>query len=303
MLKTLLIAGILAGLTLHAQTPSFEVASIKPAAPMAEGRMMVGIQGGPETPKPGQMTFTNVSLADLLKTAYEVKEYQISGPDSLRTVRFDISAKVPAGTTKAESRLMLQSLLAERFKFVLHHSTKESNIYALLVAKGGPKLKETPKDTPGADPNVPPAAPDMKNVRMGKDGMPEIPAGGPKGRMMIMMVPGGRMKMNVSGTTIAKFTDALAMQLDRPVVDMTGLTAEYDIVLDFAPDMGAMQAKMAAMGAGPPPPGMVPDANDPNGAATIFSALQDQLGLRLEARKGPVDLLVIDSFEKTPTEN
>jgi uncharacterized protein (TIGR03435 family) len=105
---------------------------------------------------------------------------------------------------------------------------------------------------------------------------------------------------------IGKFLDVLANQLDRPVTDMTGLSGTYDITLDFAVDPSIMQAKMGAMGGGPPPPEMAPPegaAQGPGGAATIFSALTEQLGLRLEARKGPVDLLVIDSVQKTPTEN
>ncbi len=285
--------------TAVAQT--FEVASIKPAAPMEGGRMMVGIQGGPGTPKPGQMTFTNVSLNNILQQAYDVKDYQISGPAWMQSTRFDIEAKVPAGTTKEQSRIMLQNLLADRFKLTLHHSTKESSIYALLVAKGGPKLTESVDD-----PNAAPADGLPGPLKMGKDGMPEGPPGSMKGRVMMMMAPGGRMHLMSGSTTVSKFTDTLASQLDRPVVDMTGLTGKYDIVLDFAPDPAVMQARMGAMGVGPPPgamheAGSSPD--DPNGSATIFSALTEQLGLRLEARKGPVDLLVIDSAQKTPTEN
>lgn len=81
---------------------SFEVASIKPAAPMPPGRMMIGMRGGPGTPEPGQMTFTNVSISDLIQNAYDVKSYQISGPGWLESERFDIEAKVPAGTTKEQ---------------------------------------------------------------------------------------------------------------------------------------------------------------------------------------------------------
>jgi uncharacterized protein (TIGR03435 family) len=286
---------------------SFEAASIKPAAPMPPGRMMIGARGGPETPEPGQMSFINVSLSDLIQNAYDVKNYQISGPGWLESVRFDIEAKVPAGTTKAQSKAMLQNLLAERFKLVLHHSTKEGSIYALMVAKNGPKLKESVDD-----PNAAPVA-DRANtpvrVTMGKDGMPQLPPGAGRRGGMMMMAPGGRMRMMVNGATIAKFIDMLGTQLDRPVVDLTGLTGKYDITLDFAPDQAAMQAKMAAMGVGPPP-GMTPDGGggagampDAGPAATIFSALPDQLGLRLDARKGPIDLLVIDSVQKTPTEN
>lgn len=266
---------------------SFEVASIKPAAPMQSGRIMVGSRGGPGTGEPGQITFTNSSIADLIQSAYDVKSFQVTGPGWLETERFDVIAKVPAGATKAESRIMLQHLLADRFKLVLHRSTKESSLYALLVAKGGPKLKESATES---------------------DAEPAHEPGHVRGGMTMMIAPGGRMRMVAAGTTIAKLVDALAMQLDRPIVDMTGLTGTYDITLEFAPDPAIMQAKMAAMGMPPPPPppdGAGPAASpaDSGPLATIFTALPEQLGLRLEARKGPVELLVVDSVEKTPAEN
>ena len=177
--KRLMLAGLLTAVGLWAQAPTeFEAASIKPAAPMTPGRMMIGMRGGPGTPSPGQMTFNNVSLAQIMQRAYDVKSYQLSGPDWMSSARFDISAKVPAGTTKAQSKVMLQNLLADRFKLVLHHSTKESSIYALLVAKGGPKLKESTKEST-------------------EDGKLPLPPGTPKGAPMIigegqMMTPGGK---------------------------------------------------------------------------------------------------------------
>jgi uncharacterized protein (TIGR03435 family) len=257
------------------------------------------------------MTFTNVSLAQIMQRAYDVKSYQISGPDWMSSARFDISTKVPAGTTRAQSNVMLQNLLADRFKLVLHHSTKESSIYALLVAKGGPKLKESAKkSTDDAVAAPPPGGQRMDGPgrgMMGKEGKPQLPPGTPRGTPMMIgegqrIAPGGQIRMISNGATIGKFLDVLASQLDRPVTDMTGLSGTYDITLDFAIDPSIMQAEMAAMGGGPPPPEMVPPegaAQDPSGAATIFSALTDQLGLRLEARKGPVDLLVIDGVQKT----
>ena len=115
--KRLMLAGLLTGVGLWAQAPAeFEAASIKPAAPMEPGRMMIGMRGGPGTPSPGQMTFINVSIAQIMQKAYDVKSYQISGPDWMSSARFDISARVPAGTTKAQFNVMLQSLLADRFK-------------------------------------------------------------------------------------------------------------------------------------------------------------------------------------------
>jgi uncharacterized protein (TIGR03435 family) len=142
--------------------------------------------------------------------------------------------------------------------------------------------------------------------------MPELPKGVGRGATMMMMAPGGKMRMVSNGTTMPRFIDILANQLDRPVLDMTGLTGTYDISLEFAPDSSGMQSKMAAMGMAPPP-GAAGDGGGSTGGtaggateapvATIFSALPEQLGLRLEARKGPVDSIIVDSVQKTPTEN
>src|SRR5260370_13622677 len=208
----------------------------------------------------------------------------------MSSARFDISAKVPAGTTKAQSRVMLQNLLTDRFKLVLHHSKKESSIYVLLVAKGGPKLKESAKEsTDGAVAAPPPGGQRMDGPgrgMMGKDGKPQLPPGVPRGTPMMigegqMIAPGGQIRMISNGATIGKFLDVLANQLDRPVTDMTGLSGTYDITLDFAVDPSIMQAKIAAMGGGPPPPEIAPPegaAHDPRGAATIFSALTEPVG-------------------------
>jgi len=258
-----------------AQTPSpsptFEAVAIKPAAPSADGRIMIGIEGGPGTQNPGQMNFWNISLADLIQNAWNVKDFQISGPDWLRSERFDITAKVPSGATKEQGRVMMQNMLADRFKLVLYRTTKESSIFALVIAKGGPKLKEA-ETGPAAQP-----------------------------KRMMTMNGSGRMKMDLRGATMSAIVDMLGMQLDRPVIDMTGLTASYDVVMEFAPDPAIMAMRMG--GIGQPPPSSAAIAPDPNGAPTIFSALTDQLGLKLEARRGPVENLIVDSVEKTPTGN
>jgi uncharacterized protein (TIGR03435 family) len=129
---------VVACLSLHIVfAQSFEVASIKPAPPAQSGRIMTGVRGGPGSDDPGQMTFTNASIGDLIQNAYDVKSYQVTGPGWLETARFDVIAKVPAGTTKENSRIMLQHLLADRFKLVLHRSSKEASIYALVVRRGG----------------------------------------------------------------------------------------------------------------------------------------------------------------------
>jgi uncharacterized protein (TIGR03435 family) len=206
----------------------------------------------------------------------------------MSSARFDLFAKVPAGATKAQSNVMLQNLLADRFKLVLHHSSKESPIYVLLVAKGGPKLKESAKESTDDAATAPPSGGQGMDGpgrgMMGKDGKPQLPPGTPKGTPMIigegpMMVPGGKIRMISNGVTIGEFVNRLANQLDRPVTDMTGLSGKYDITLDFAIDPSVMQARMAAMGGGPPPPETAsPEgaAQDPSGADTMFSALKER---------------------------
>lgn len=296
--------------------PSFEVASVKPAAPMTGGFIRVMMRGGPGTPDPGQITYSNVTIKNVMMNAYNVKGYQISGPEWFESERYDITAKVPPGTTKEQFQLMLQSLLAERFKLTVHRQSKELPIYALVVAKGGPKMKESVVDPNAATAGGPnagaaeggrgsPLANAAVRATVGKDGFPQLPPGG-RGALMIMGM-NGRMRMAANGQSMGQLAEMLSNQLSRPVLDETGLQANYDYTLEFAPDeasMGMMKGMPMPMpppgeGAGPGPAA----APDGSSGPTIFSALQEQLGLRLEARKGPVDMLVIDTLEKVPTEN
>lgn len=315
----LIVAVSAAGFAQKVEGPTFEVASIKPAAPMQPGMMRMGRGGGPGTTDPGQVTMTNMSLKDVIVNAYGVKRYQVSGPDWIDSQRFDIQAKVPAGATKEDVNLMWQNLLKERFGLALHHETKDMPMFALVVAKGGPKLKESV-----VDPNAPaalgpppggPNAPPPSRPAMGKDGMPQIPDSMRRpGAFMMMMMP-GRMRLMATGATITDLTENLNRQMDRPVNDQTGLTKKYDITLDFSPE-----GMMRGMPAGPPPGAMIADGHGGGGGAgrgdagmvstpdggeapTLPVALQEQLGLKLEAKKGPVDLLVIDHLDKSPTEN
>jgi uncharacterized protein (TIGR03435 family) len=120
---------------------------------------------------------------------------------------------------------------------------------------------------------------------------------------MTMMMMNGRARMSNSRQTMAQFAEWLVRQLDRPVTDETGLTKQYDVTLDYTPESTGRNPMGMAL---PPPPGGeggAPAEADAPAAPTLFAALQEQLGLKLEQRKGPVDLLVVDHLEKTPTEN
>jgi uncharacterized protein (TIGR03435 family) len=309
-----------------AATPSFEVATIKPAAPPATSMgagggmrfaIRMGAQGGPGTSDPGQITYSNLPLKNLLVNAFGVKTYQISGPAWIDTERFDIVAKVPQGATKDDVKLMLQNLLSERFKLTLHREKKDLPMYALIVAKNGPKMKESPSDDPdskdASGPQDPAAAAAndqrakqvLENaVRNMKDGMPMPPGLVARQGMSMMMMP-GRARISSAKQTMSQLAEWLSNQLDRPVVDQTGLTKNYALTLEYSPESVGGRGPMGM--ALPPMPsggeGGTPPEADSQAAPTLFSALQEQLGLRLEQKKGPVDLLVVDHLEKTPTEN
>lgn len=289
-----------------ANATSFVAASVKPAA----APFVFRCWGGPGSPDPGQLTCTNAPLIVLLTTAYGVKSYQIEGPDWLNSERFDIIAKIPAETTKEQYKLMLQNLLAERFKLTLHHQTKELPIYVLAIGKGGPKMKRSedeptaaPKqEAPTAPPPPPPPPPSPsaslpERPKMDADGFPVLPPSMHKVTVNMMNTRTGRNRMLASHESMTHLADMLSNQLGRPVVDETGLTGLYDFTLEYAP--GASVGPLP-----PPPPGVDagPTASNPD-AADLFSAIQAQIGLKLQPKKGPVDLLIIDHLERVPTEN
>lgn len=305
-----------------AQTPdpkvTFEVATVKASAPPEMGRIRVGMHGGPGAQDPGRFTCENCNLSMLITTAYDIDFINISGPDFMNSQRFDIVAKVPEGATKEQFRVMLQNLLIERFKLAVHHDKKDMPIYELTVAKNGPKLKAStgPAESPnlegrGAGAAPPPPVP--RDMGRGPDGGPQLPPG----RYPIMMMgPKGARARQVD-QSMPEFAKWLQRLVGRPVNDATGLTGKYDIELSFSQSGGGAMMIMGGKGAGPlppPPPGPAPGgaggSGGPESASmpedngpTIFAALQEQLGLKLEPKKGPVDVLVVDHIEKTPTEN
>jgi uncharacterized protein (TIGR03435 family) len=253
---------------------TFEVASVKPAKSV-NGRFTMN--GGPGTGDPGRITYTNIMLRRILLSAYDVKNYQISGPDWLDSLRFDITAKIPDGATQEQFQSMLRNLLATRFRMTTHRESKELPIYALLSAKNGPKVHATVDDGSAGKPPDDQLA-TIQSVE-GKDGFPALALRNPG---LVIETKNGRARVTAKETPISKFADLLSGQLGRPVIDMTGLTGNYSFVVYFTPE----------------------DQNPDGGPdPSIFGALQEQLGLRLEARKGPVELLVIDHAEKVPTGN
>ena len=246
-----------------AAPPSFEVASVKPAAP--QGNIAKSAVGS----DPGRIAYRNVPLKSLITRAFGLKSYQISGPSWLNSEFYDVVAKIPDGSPKDQVPLMLQQLLTERFKLATHRETKELAVYALLVGKDGPKLGKADEKLPAG----PPA--------------PGAPRGGAP--------PDFGRRLEVRGMGTSELADGLlSAMLKRPVIDMTGIQGTYNFSLEF------LLADPTAMGSGTTADtGPAPDSAP---APTIFNALQ-KLGLKLEARKEPVEMLIVDHAEKVPTEN
>jgi uncharacterized protein (TIGR03435 family) len=264
----------------------FEVASIKPfKSDNGMMQMQLGVQLS-------RFTSSGMPLRQLMMFAYGVQPFQIEGgPNWLTTERFEITAKIPDAYVNAPVRpdvmgpvnYMMQALLADRFRLVIERSTKEAPVYELQLArsdrKPGPKLTVSKTD----------CAEIMAKARAG-GAPPPPPLPGEPPQCALFMSPGS---MGGGSLTMASLARALSNRLGRPVIDKTGLEGNYDFSFDFAPDFGA------GPGGGPPtpPPGapQLPPV-DPN-APNIITALQEQLGLKVEAKRGPVDTIVIKSVE------
>jgi bla regulator protein BlaR1 len=258
------------------KVPAFEVASIKPDK---SGTGMTTLRTTPVG-----FSASNISLKALIQQAYGVEENQILGaPSWLGSERYDIEAKVASSDTDAlhdlnpdQRRIMLQPLLADRFQLKVHTELKDLPVLALVVAKGGPKLHEAkPGDT-------------YPNGLKGFDG--------PGGPGMMLMRPGQLTAQGVDLWFVAK---QLSQQLGRTVQDKTGLTGKYDFTLQWKPDRDP-----SPMPGAPPAGEQGPGAtlSTDSSEASIFTAVQEQLGLKLESRKAPVEVLVIDHVE-APSEN
>jgi uncharacterized protein (TIGR03435 family) len=241
MKKLLLLSAV--AFAAGAQTPGFDVASIKPT------RSAGGVSS--IRPSPGRVSMENVTLKKLILNAYGIPDdqgYALAGPDWLTTESFDIEATFPADTPLPQIRQMIQALLAERFKLTLHREKRQLPIYTLVVTKNGPKIHAV------------------------EDGPPRTSG-----------VPG---RLDATRITMQKLADLLSRQAGLPVVDSTGLKGVFDFTLTWSPDEAAATPTDAGA-AGP----------------SIFTALQEQLGLKLESGKGPVEILVVDHMEKAPTGN
>jgi uncharacterized protein (TIGR03435 family) len=260
--------------------PKFEVAAVRENT-SNDGKINIGIQPG------GRFTVVGAPLAELIRIAFAVQRTQVIGaPDWTETARFDISAKAETdiqgagpGGPPGQLNFMLQDLLEDRFKLRTHRETRELPIYALTLARSDKKLGA------GLRPStVDCAAMRGRGGRMGPPPGPPPPGERPPCGMRV-----APNQVVAGGVSLAQLTPMLSQFTQRIVLDRTGLTGNFDIDLTFTPER---------MPQGPPPPGAPPLLPvDPNGPS-LFTALQEQLGLKLESDRAPVEVLVIDHVER-----
>jgi uncharacterized protein (TIGR03435 family) len=267
-LAGLLVFGAFQAFGQQATRPEFEAASIKPfeAVQAANGSTYMG---GPCTlPNPGTLSCHGTSLRMLVARAYGIQEFRVFGPDWLDSARFEIQARIPDAAKEEQVSQMIQKLLEDRFHMKVHRETREMPNYALMVDRNGPKLKEF-KET--SDSSKRPGS-----MRQGftSEGLTTVEAYGWK------------------ASWLAAF---LTRAMNQIVVDQTDLKGDYEIRLSYVPGEGMQKVTKTVNG--------VPVTEEPAGGPTIFSALQSQLGLKLEMKKLPTETIVVDSADRTPTMN
>ena len=297
------------GATLGAQTAKleFEVAAVQALGPVAPTALLAGrVTGGPGSSDPERIVYLREPMVQLIELAYGVGPDRISAPewtglDNPRAAdRFNITAKVPPKTTPEQVKEMLRNLLAQRFQLTLHRVAQEFSGYALVVAKGGPKLQESAG--PPADSERAPLV--GGKADLAQDGFPMLHPG----LNMGASVKDRGVRDRLRDYSLAELADELTVMLRAHVIDSTGLLGKYDFTLQFETPPNDFTLAWTAMlphvpgqpvglSNGPPTPAQE------DGVSIISSAMEKQFGLRLEKAKIPMDVLVIDHVEKKPSEN
>jgi uncharacterized protein (TIGR03435 family) len=274
--------------------PAFDAVSVKPADPQAAPVRVANdaratLRGGPGSADPGRISYTNVTLQTLLISAYGVgcrpqgdECDQLVGPAWLRSERYDLMAALPSGTTNAQFQLMLQDMLADRFRVTVHHETRDLPGLELTVGKIAKRLVKAPEADAAADSSGP-------LVKFGAIGeYPQLLRAG----FIVAPYPGTMATGNhliAREQSLPDITKMLSTLLSAHVVDKTGLTGKYNFTFDWVPEgVTLLQAPDA------------PEVFLPHGIPT---AIEDQLGLKLMRTKLPLDVVIVDSAEKAPTAN
>jgi uncharacterized protein (TIGR03435 family) len=282
-MRSILVSAILAAIGLSAKAaqttnpPAFEVVSVK-------ANISVGESGMISSPNaPGQLRVTNIPLRAILVHAYQLRDYQIVGaPDWTRTARFDITAKFPDGIDQATHYFpMMQRMLVDRFELMARREIRELPIYRLVRARGDGRLgSQLIRSTVDCE-------------KWLAEGRPQLGAGGPSavapdGKRPACAFIAQRNFLTAGTQTIGRLAQLLESRVGRPVVDATDLQGKFDIDLKWdVLTSGDPQSAAAPAGASPPTPGV-----------SIFTALEEQLGLKLESARGPVEVLAIESINR-----
>lgn len=229
--------------------------------------------------------------------AYGLKPYQITGPGWMETERYEIEAKIPAGANWEQVTAMLQTLFAERFHLVARRETKDLPVYVLMAGKGGPKLKAAVQ-TSGGGPEV-----IRPKISHGADGFPTIAADSlPRSFEAVVAGSDGiRYQLWARHEGMQQLADRLTQQLDHPVVDETKLEGQYDFSLTWVVDGAGGNIPRTY-----PPPDMIENRQTmaiADSGLSLFAAIQSQLGLKLQAEKRPVEMLIVDSLDRVPVGN
>jgi len=289
MRTTLSAAGwlLVAASTAFAQAkPAFEVASIRPSADQVTG-VRVGFQA-----TGSQVRVTGMSIKDYVGIAFGTRPQQIEGPEWIGSQRFDVVATIPDGVPSSQATAMLRTLLEDRFQLKVHRESKDLPVYVLGVSKAGARLTESKPD-----PNATAEPAGTVNV-----------SGGGNNTGVGVNIGGGRSfavadnQVQIRGMQMRDVAEVLTRFVDRVVVDQTGLTKTYDITLDLTPDEFNAIRIRSAVNAGVPLPPQAMRLLD-NASPDTLSAPLSKFGITFEARKAPLEVIVIDSVLKTPTEN
>jgi uncharacterized protein (TIGR03435 family) len=246
------LVGILSAFAGIASAQAFDAVSIKLSAPEA--------RGGGFNLSPGHLNAKNQSLRDLVEFGWDLKDYQVSGgPSWVESEHYEVIATFPAATSSADRARMMQAMLADRFGLVVRHDSKEVSGYALIAAKGGPKLHAPGNEEPG--------------MMLGRSRAT------------------GQRTLTATSQTIANLASILSDVMGRPVEDRSGVDGKFDFSMSWTPD--AVDGGTGVKGGKALPP-----ADDDQPGPTIFTALQETLGLKLESAKVKVPTVEIEKAEK-----
>lgn len=269
-----------------APIPQFEVATVRrsPEGPQNQVKVGLHIDGA-------QVRIASLTLKDYIGMAYRARTSQVFGPDWISSDRFDIAATIPQGHKPAEFREMLQVLLADRFQLKFHKEQREFSVYALVLGKHPLKLTPAPPDEEKGN------APEPIEVTGGGSvaGVNVNLGHGSSWSFVPNRFEAKKLSMKVFASNLERFAD-------RPIVDKTGLKGQFDFAFDINPEDYQPMLIRSAIAAGVSLPPQALRLLDRSSSASLSDALE-QIGLRLEPRKEPLDVMVVDSANKTPSEN